>query len=1002
MIKILTAGLCILLLLVIPVAVQAQVAERCSFVRNELLRQRRNPRKETTAQFEAWIQNRLAGQSGSLPSIAATFTVPVVVHVIHNGITDVTNISDAQVLSQISVLNEDFKRLNADAVNTPMEFQPVAGSIDIQFVLAARDPEGLPSNGIVRIQGTKTGWSLDEQSEMKALSYWPAEEYLNIWVVRFSTNDIGYAQFPVSPLAGLENASEDRLTDGVVVDFSAFGSADDGAFPLQARFNKGRTATHEIGHFFGLRHIWGDVSNCGDPLNPGSSGDFVADTPAQLDPTTFCPVHPQVSCSHNKMFMNYMDYTDDGCMNLFTVDQAARMIAVLTSSPRRLSLLTSPGSIPPTPVANDLGIRTVTAPTTVSCLSSVSPIIVVRNYGTNSITSAQVSLTVNGTPTQTKPLPASLAPLNMTNIVFDPIALPGSSVVEFAIETVNGGTDGEVANDDAMVTVSTPASIGLPVSEPFASLPSGWTVSNPDNQISWANVTAADNSPSNKAMKVDFYNYENEGVSDWLLTPSFQLVTPENAQLRFDLAYAQYSGEVGDGLRVYALRGCNPDLSQAILLYDKSDASLATTGSTINPFSPTNATQWRKSEVLTLSILDTSTPWQLAFVAHNGYGNNLYLDNVVVSEDEISDIAMDGVVSPGIVHCLPTPSFKFSVTNLGTFVVNNFTASITVNNGAPQTEIFSVPIPVGTSHEFSFLPVILNPGVNEVQIAISQPNGIPDIAGNNVITINSFFDQSADKGPLRMTFDNPQEISWRVASPSDAEDWEAVTTNKAQSISYKSFTNPSIGQESWLVSPNLDLRPGPFSLFFDVSYAQNVPADDRLQIRASTDCGANYDQILFDRAASTVSTGSSSMEWVPGTNDDWRKEYVDLTSLSGLKNVRLAFVARNDNGNNLYIDNIELFEGDNPNPPLTTVPYQLYYSTQYSQSDIALTFHLDVRQDVQLQIVGLQGNVVGEYQLPDTLNQTYYFDLGGQAAGLYLFRMTIDNRPAVTKVFIGH
>lgn len=144
------------------------------------------------------------------------------------------------------------------------------------------------------------------------------------------------------------------------------------------------------------------------------------------------------------------------------------------------------------------------------------------------------------------------------------------------------------------------------------------------------------------------------------------------------------------------------------------------------------------------------------------------------------------------------------------------------------------------------------------------------------------------------------------------------------------------------------------------------------------------------------------MEWLPGTNDDWRREYVDLTSLSGLKNVRLAFVAMNDNGNNLYIDNIELFEGDNPNPPLTTVPYQLYYSTQNSQSDIALTFHLDLRQDVQLQIVGLQGNVVGEYQLPDTLNQTYYFDLGGQASGLYLFRITIDNRPAVTKVFIGH
>ncbi len=988
------AGWCILLILVIPDAVQAQVGERCSFARNELLRQSRNPRKETTAQFEAWMQSRLAGQSGSLPSITSTYTIPVVVHVIHNGVGDVTNISDSQIFSQISVLNKDFNRLNTDVGNTPPEFGPVAGSIDIQFVLAARDPEGLPSNGIVRVGGPKPNWTLDDQSELKALSYWPAEEYLNIWVVQFGTDDIGYAQFPVSPIAGLENASEDRLTDGVVIDFSAFGSDDDGAFPLQTRFNKGRTATHEIGHFLGLRHIWGDVAGCGD-------NDFVPDTPPQNGPTAFCPGHPQVSCSQNKMFMNYMDYTDDQCMNLFTVNQAARMIAVLTSSPRRLSLLTSLGATAPIPVANDLGIFQIVWPPAASCYPSITPQVAVKNYGTNPITSAQVEFSINGTPVQTKALPSTLAPLDFDGVAFDPIVLPSSALLEFEIITVNGGADGNSTNNFESRSVFIPPSVSLPISESFSSLPPTWTISNPDNQTTWSLVTAPDDSPSNKAMKLDFFNYENEGVLDWLYTPSFVLSNPANAQLRFDVAYAQYTGESGDGLKVYALYGCDPD--GWILLYDKTDALLATTTPRTTPFMPTNVTQWRKSEVLSLSGLDTAQPWQLVFVAHNGYGNNLYLDNVVISEDEISDISLEGVVSPGIVHCLPTPAFKFNVRNLGTSTVNSFTATYAVNNGVPQIQTFSsLLIDVGSTQEFSLLPVSLNPGVNEVSITLSLPNGIPDIPGNNVIVFNSVVDQLVDKGPLRKTFDNPNETSWRVASPSDAQDWEAVTTNKNQSIAYRSFSNPLIGEESWLVSPNLDLRLGPFSLFFDVSYAQNVPADDRLQIIASTDCGVTYDHVLFDRAASTFSSGSSSMEWLPGTNDDWRREYVDLTSLSGLKNVRLAFVAMNDNGNNLYIDNIELFEGDNPNPPLTTVPYQLYYSTQNSQSDIALTFHLDLRQDVQLQIVGLQGNVVGEYQLPDTLNQTYYFDLGGQASGLYLFRMTIDNRPAVTKVFIGH
>ena len=117
----------------------------------------------------------------------STYVIPVVVHVIHNGegVGTGTNISDAQIISQIDVLNKDYNRLNADQNNTPAEFLGVAGQFPIQFVLAQQDPEGLPTNGITRTLGTKTSWELSDNSQFKALSYWPAENYLNIWVIKF-------------------------------------------------------------------------------------------------------------------------------------------------------------------------------------------------------------------------------------------------------------------------------------------------------------------------------------------------------------------------------------------------------------------------------------------------------------------------------------------------------------------------------------------------------------------------------------------------------------------------------------------------------------------------------------------------------------------------------------------------------------------------------------------------------------------------------------------------
>ena len=261
----------------------------------------------------------------------AVITIPVVVHVVWN--TTAENLSAAQVQSQIDVLNADFRRLNADAVNTPAGFQSVAADCEIQFCLAQRDPNGNATTGIEWRQTTVTSFSTNDNVKRTAnggMDPWPAGSYLNLWVCDLGSSLLGYAQFPGGPAA----------TDGVVCDYAYFGT-----IGATAPFNLGRTATHEVGHWLNCYHIWGDDGTA------CTGTDQVADTPNQADENYGCPAFPTVSCTNGPngdMFMNYMDYTDDGCMNLFTQGQKSRMQSLFNAGGSRVSLLTSQGCVPPT------------------------------------------------------------------------------------------------------------------------------------------------------------------------------------------------------------------------------------------------------------------------------------------------------------------------------------------------------------------------------------------------------------------------------------------------------------------------------------------------------------------------------------------------------------------------------------------------------------------------------------------------------------------------------
>lgn len=327
---------------------------RCATTEYEEYLQEQDPKRETRAQFEAWLAPKVAeAQAKRLAgkSVNAIITIPVVVHVIHNGdaIGRNENISDAQILSQITVLNQDYRRmLDTPGYNT----SAVGADVEIEFCMAKVTPTGSATNGIDRVNLSTANYpSTDDiDRDVKPATIWSPTKYFNIWTVDFGNDSdlLGYAQFPTgSGVAGV-SPNGGSTTDGVVIGYKYFGSSaiypqgNYGGSVSQNPYQFGRTATHEIGHCLGLLHVCGDDFQSCIVNATDSNKDYCPDTPATkrynygCTTTNSCPNSPG-----NDMIENYMEYTDDQCMSIFTQNQKDRMIAVMNNAVRRKELKTS-------------------------------------------------------------------------------------------------------------------------------------------------------------------------------------------------------------------------------------------------------------------------------------------------------------------------------------------------------------------------------------------------------------------------------------------------------------------------------------------------------------------------------------------------------------------------------------------------------------------------------------------------------------------------------------
>jgi hypothetical protein len=388
----------------------------------------------------------------------AVVTIPVVFHVVYN--TSAQNISDAKCIAQLNQLNLDFARMNSDAGNTPAAFAGLAANTQIQFCLAQRDPSGNATTGIIHKSTTVTSFSSNDNVKRTANggdNAWDATKYLNIWTCNLSGGLLGYAQFPGGSAS----------TDGVVVLYSSVGSMTSPG--TASPYHLGRTTTHEVGHWLNLRHIWGDESAC-------NADDNVSDTPKQKAENYGCPAYPQTTQSGGRcstadpssMYMNYMDYTDDACMNMFSSGQAARMQALFISSGARYSIVSSLGCTPP-------GGGTCNAPTGLSATAITSSSATLNWNAVGGASSYNIQYRIVGTGTWT----SATSTTNSKSLS----GLTASSAYECQVQTVcAGGTSAFTASLNFSTSV---ASCSVPGSVTAGS------ITNTGATISWGSVAGA-------------------------------------------------------------------------------------------------------------------------------------------------------------------------------------------------------------------------------------------------------------------------------------------------------------------------------------------------------------------------------------------------------------------------------------------------------------------------------------------------------------------------------
>ena len=952
--------------------------------------------KESVDQFEKWLSNHRINAVTPFNSplkAKKILNIPVVFHIIHRGenLGTGTNLPDEKIIEQLQILNEDFRKANDDHILTPLEFLDKAADTEINFILAKQDSEGLPSQGITRQQGNQNTYNRSEEGILYAENYWPAENYLNIYIADLE-DYLGWATFPFSDLEGNIEINNDRLLDGVAIDYKWLGvNENTGSFS-----SYGRTLTHEIGHYFGLRHLWGNQQNC-------STDDYCIDTPYQS--TSYsgeCPSQTVISCGTSDMYSNYMNYTDDACMNIFTQNQKERMHAVLNHSPRRNTLLHSPALDNPIVALNDLGIKTMNATPLNDCNSLLLPKVVVRNYGTNVIENFIISFFLNDTLIESLGITERYQPLEIDTIDFQPITVDNviDPVLSFQIGFVNQAEDGNLNNNLLSIPLPNYVTRTLPFFMDFERTIDFETTLEQNQMSNWDTVLLNTNDLQNQAISIDFTNDPTSlGLFDYLFTPNFNLSNYTIPQISFKYAY-QSTGlaHQQDGLIVALSYDCGQNFfseDYLVELYGPNLASVISTSSSF--FAPKDTSEWKK---MTIDLMDFQdhTNIQFAFIGQSSAASQLYLDDIRVIDiaNFNFDLHLEFQKKVALVTCESEQIISLNLENRGDQTHSDVKLNISINDILKPSQLITSSLDNGKSVSYELTIEELNIGLSNFKIWVSTTNGSAHEYISDTLQWSTTLNDLEVELPIKLDFEERDD--WIIANKENKPLWQPASFQNNNYLMASGYENVDLGNESWLISPLLySGYLDSMSLQFDFAYQRILGKNDRLRVLISTDCGESFDHVIFDKNSEQLSNIISNENFLIKTNTIWQNVFIDLNNFLNEESLRIAFVFTNGNGNNLFLDNIEFTNTGNSKRPKFD-DWVNFYPNPVSKY-INVSFNLSQKKDVKVQLVDILGQIHQQLEYTQLLNETVQLEVQ-KLSGLFFLIITESNERFIEKVII--